>query len=182
MAKIGKSSTNIDPFKAGKGAFGAIDEVLGDLDDQPETQEELPVSKTPSKPKPSPTNRNRAPQASSTGPTQKATKKAPKKESASRKRACRLLATEEEMMTWQRAAMRLAAETGARIDFSKVTRALWEVFLRHEEDILRNIPEGTQWDRPSNADTVGLAELDERLANLVNEGLMVAGRRPKNFD
>jgi hypothetical protein len=78
------------------------------------------------------------------------------------------------------AAMKLGATLGVSVDFSKLTRALWEVYLRHQEDVLKNVPEGQLWERPPNSDTTALTELDDRIADLINDGLMIACRRPKN--
>ncbi len=92
----------------------------------------------------------------------------------------RFKTTRDEAQKVEAAAARLGGHLGLSMDFSKLTRALWDVYLRHEDDILRNIPAGEYWKRPSNSDAVGLAELDERVADLVNEGLMIASRRPPN--
>lgn len=86
----------------------------------------------------------------------------------------------EESAEMEQASLRLAAKLGVKIDFSKITRALWQVYLRHEEDILRNAAVGMTRGRPANDDTVGLAELDEQLAQIVSDGFMVASRRPAN--
>lgn len=86
----------------------------------------------------------------------------------------------EESGQMEQAALRLAVKLGVKIDFSKITRALWQVYLKHEEDVLRNATVGMTRDRPANDDTVGLAELDEQLAQIVADGFMVAGRRPAN--
>lgn len=92
----------------------------------------------------------------------------------------RFKTTKQEGLQLDAAAVQLGAALGVSVDFSKVTRALWDVYLRHQEDILRNVPEGELWERPANNDAAGLAELDQRLADLINEGLMVACRRPQN--
>ena len=92
----------------------------------------------------------------------------------------RFKTTRQEASQLDAAAIKLGAALGVSIDFSKLTRALWDVYMRHQEDILRNVPEGETWHRPANNDAAGLAELDERLADLINDGLMVACRRPKN--
>lgn len=83
----------------------------------------------------------------------------------------------EESHEMEQAALRLAAKLGVKVDFSKITRALWQVYLKHEEDVLRNATNGMTRQRPANDDAIGLAELDEQLARLVNDGLIVAGRR-----
>ncbi len=188
MVKIGKDKLDIDPFAAGNKAFGALDDVLdalgGDAESaapasKPERADNAP--KTPSKQASSnkPVRRKKVEAASQEVGESKSTS-AQSDVSMGVKRPRRFLSTDEEMASWQRAAMRLGASTGARIDFSKMTRALWEIYLRHEDDVIRNVPDGAHWKRPSNADTVGLAELDEQLADLLNEGLMVASRRPRN--
>ena len=92
----------------------------------------------------------------------------------------RFKTTKQEGLELDAAAVKLGAALGVSVDFSKVTRALWDVYLRHQEDILRNVPDGVLWERPANNDAAGLAELDERLADLINEGFMVACRRPPN--
>jgi len=92
----------------------------------------------------------------------------------------RFLTTRREASDLDAAAIKLGAALGVSVDFSKVTRALWDVYLRHQEDILRNVPDDEIWERPANNDAAGLAELDQRLADLINKGLMVACRRPQN--
>lgn len=92
----------------------------------------------------------------------------------------RFKTTRSEAARQDHAAVRLGSKLGISIDFSKVTRALWEVYLRHEEDILKQIQSDGTWTRPANTDAVGLAELDERLAELIGEGMMIAAMRPRN--
>lgn len=92
----------------------------------------------------------------------------------------RFKTTRGEALKHDQAAVRLGSKLGISVDFSKVTRALWEIYLQHEDDILKNVPVGENWERPSNNDPVGLAELDERIAQLIGDGFMVAAMRPKN--
>jgi len=191
MAKVGKDKVDVDPFSAGNKAFGALGDALGALDAPTPSGHTTPeVKRADDAPQTTARETQAVPESAS--PARKRNARSSRGESKKKpvvskpmaapadKRARRFLATDEEMASWQRAAMRLGATTGARIDFSKMTRALWEIYLRHEEDIVRNIPEDRRWERPANADTVGLAALDDQLANLLNEGLMVASRRPKN--
>lgn len=84
----------------------------------------------------------------------------------------------EESHEMEQAALRLAAKLGVKVDFSKITRALWQVYLKHEEDVLRNATNGMTRQRPANDDAVGLAELDDQLSQIVGEGFRVASRRP----
>jgi hypothetical protein len=180
MAKFGKENSEFDPFQAGNRAFGDLDKVLTDLDKGPAASsapapEAKPQRHHPkSKPKAAPppremqrTGRSEARQnLQQPGAPEVITK--------------RVKTSAEEAKRLDHAAMRLGAALGVRIDFSKITRALWEVYLRHEEDILRNVPDDLSWGRPSNNDAVGLAELDEQIADLLNDGLMVASRRPRS--
>jgi hypothetical protein len=92
----------------------------------------------------------------------------------------RFLTTRDESVQLDSAIARFGARIGIPVDFSKVTRALWEVYLRHEEDILRNVPSGESWIRPANNDAAGLAEMEGRLSTLIEEGLLVASMRPRN--
>lgn len=181
MAKIGKKQPEYDPFSAEKKSFDALGDALSGLDAKP------PRKKPSSKPKVPAAHREEERLQPSQGEKQKGiaageleSQAKPKAASQTLDRTKRLKTTAEEALRWERSAMRLGAALGARVDFSKLTRALWEVYLRHEEDILKNVPEDGNWQRPSNSDAVGLAELDEQLADLLNEGLMIASRRPKN--
>lgn len=183
MAKTGQDEKPYDPF----GTLSALDDALGDLDEKAEvTPKAAPKQAGKSRPVVKASPKRNAPASPGGGGGKPASQRirkssAPKKEAGlAPKKPKRFLATPEDAARFDKAAMTLGAHLGVSVDFSKVTRALWEIYIRHEEDILRNVPAGTVWERPSNSDTVGLAELDERLADLLNEGLMVASRRPSN--
>ncbi len=92
----------------------------------------------------------------------------------------RFKTTKEEAIKIDRATVNLAAQLGIRMDTSKLTRALWEIYLTHEQEILRSVQhvEGLG-ERPSNRDPIALAEFDEKLAQLIGEGLMVACMRSR---
>ena len=186
MAKFG------DPSKASYDPFNAISNSLSALQEQPEQVVE-PKTSTPQKTAqpehqaPSPVaepqshphsensrggggigvNRNKA----KTGKVSAASALTTTK---------RFKTTREEAMRIEQAALRLAERLGVYVDASKITRALWEFYLRHEDDILRNVPADKQLVRPSNNDAVGMAEFDEQLADLVDDGLLVASMRPRN--
>lgn len=190
MAKVGpKEQGGYDPF-------AAISDSLSDLAAAGQTATAPPINRvktttqaTPKKPvvverpqerearKPEP--QPRASGGERSIPTPQA---APKTVSATSalQTTKRFKTTKREGLDLDAAAVKLGAALGVSVDFSKVTRALWDVYLRHQEDILRNVPEGELWERPANNDAAGLAELDQRLADLINEGLMVACRRPQN--
>jgi len=92
----------------------------------------------------------------------------------------RFKTTKEEAIKIDRATVNLAAQLGLRMDTSKLTRALWEIYLTHEQEILRSVQhvEGLA-ERPSNRDAIALAEFDEQLAALIGEGLMMACMRSR---
>lgn len=187
MAKTGKKNPAFDPFNVPSSAFSALDDALGTLEDPPATAEKV-TPKTPPTPSQSPSEAKIPLPKKEKEPRRKPKKEKPqagggeqggKRPSlASRgKKMMRFITTREESSRYEKAAMRLSAELGMSLDFSKLTRALWEVYLLHEVDVVRNVPQGEEWSRPANEDAVGLAELDERLTDLLNEGLMIAARR-----
>ena len=189
MAKTGKTGPAYDPFNAGNQAFPDLDKALGALDEKPDEAAKVPpagndqaatVERRPAKArsaeKKKPVERRteakkKKPATGGGGEEPRARRPDPAKTTK------RFLTTREEAARFEKAAMRLGAELGISVDFSKLTRALWECYLKHETDIVRNVPQGEEWRRPSNSDGVGLAELDEQLTELVNEGLLIAGRR-----
>ena len=189
MAKTGNSGPAYDPFSAGNQAFPDLDKALGSLDEKPDEAAKVPApgndqaatverrptkSLTVEKKKPA----ERRTEVKKKRPTAGGGGEEPKARRIDlAKTTKRLLTTREEAARYEKAAMRLGAELGISVDFSKLTRALWECYLKHETDIVRNVPQGEEWRRPSNSDGVGLAELDEQLTELVNEGLLIAGRR-----
>lgn len=194
MAKIGaQDQGDYDPFTA-------ISESLSDLSAPSAVQAPAPKSAQSSKkqtlplpPQPKPVE-VQAPQPapaiqpevaeSGGGAIEPVPQPKPVAKTVSKKSALqitkRFKTTRQEGQEIEAAAMHLGSALGVSVDFSKLTRALWDVYLRHQDDILRNVPEGESWQRPANNDAAGLAELDERIANLINDGLMVACRRPTN--
>lgn len=92
----------------------------------------------------------------------------------------RIKTTRNEGTKLDHAALKLSARLGVSVDVSKLTRALWEIYLRYEEDIIKQAPADAQWDRPSNQDAVGLAELDQSIAELIENALLVASMRQRS--
>ena len=187
MAKTGKSGPAYDPFNGGNRAFPDLDKVLGDLDEAPSASSSEPAQKERKPRLPAaPRSSKKTSRADSTKTMRTEAKTtsdggggAPARpgRTDSNKATKRFLTTRDEATRYEKAAIRLGAELGIRVDFSKLTRALWECYLKHETDILRSVPEGEEWRRPGNNDGVGLAELDEQITELVNEGFLLAGRR-----
>lgn len=203
MAKIGpKEKGGYDPFSAISESLTALQEPPAEPAEAEETEREerseaaeavetpkrRPVMPAPAKPvvvQPE----QREPEApaddeSSGGAIEQPIRQAPRPKTVSASSALqitkRFKTTRQEAAEVETAAVRLGAALGVSVDFSKLTRALWDVYMRHQEDILRNVPDDAAWERPANNDAAGLAELDERLADLINDGLMIACRRPKN--
>jgi|GEM_PF-3213210 len=187
MAKTGKSGPAYDPFNASNQAFPDLDKALGALDETPEEPAKTTAPRNDQAAKTAARRPEKAPPA-----TKKKVESKKKRSVASgggeepkarrldpTKTTKRFLTTREEAARFEKAAMRLGAELGISVDFSKLTRALWECYLKHETDVVRNVTQEEEWRRPANSDGVGLAELDEQLTELVNEGLLIAGRRPQ---
>ncbi len=185
MAKIGKTKGNFDPFASvgGRSALAAISESMASLESEPEVVVEEPP--------PVPALEKRQvreavePAAAESvvvetkraAPAAKAKVKAGGGENALGT-MMRFRTTKPDKAKVEKAVMRLGMELGSRsIDVSKVTRALWEIYLRHEQDVLRNLPRDEVWENPATHDAVAMARLDERLTEVLDEGLMVAGRR-----
>lgn len=203
MAKVGKKQPPVDPFKVGGKAFKGIDDALSGLDGaedgaaaeperesavesrpaaapQAETAEQprrsAPATRPPpAKPRPAPAPSAEETQDSGGGGEGRAlgAHLGPKK-------AKRFLATMDELRRFDRAAVRLSAQLGIKVDFSKLSRALWEVYLRNEDDILRNVPEDETWEMPPTADQLGQAKLEEKLVGVLNTGLLAASHRPRS--
>lgn len=193
MAKFGgKEDSGYDPFNQISSSLSALKETPAinqptpDPDPEPENEvpppaassRERPVERV-QEPKPSPVSR---PQIGSSGGGVRGRVQQPQP-SVSPEIALgavkRFKTTHEEGLRINQAALKLAAHLGTSVDMSKITRALWDVYLRHEDEILRSIDPGQPTRRPANNDAVGLAELDEYLADLISEGLMMASMRQR---
>lgn len=186
MAKVGKEPITTNPFD-GLGAS------LAELSDEPVEQapvqqpqpqrrrvavpEQHPPQRVETPPEPQPESvmpGRRQPMPRAVGGGQ------PVERASALTVTLKYKTSREESQRAKHAVLQLSAALGVDIDTSKVSRALWDVFLQHLEDIIRNVPVDETWERPSNDDAVGLAQLDARIARLINDGLMVASRRPQN--
>jgi len=171
MAKFGEQTTGYDPFADISNSLSALTEPAPPL----------PTPEVKPKAKDTPRVRQQAVVEKSGGeePVKKIELATPKVVSPEvvLRVTKRFKTTKEEAARLDQAAFKLSATLGISVDMSKITRALWEVYLRHEEEILRSMPENMPSKRPANYDAVGLAELDEKLAELVGEGLMMACMR-----
>lgn len=205
MAKLGPKAQSYDPFsKKGKKSegpgFGALEEALESLDAAPRPEDsedkDTPASSPGAVSRVSGGERSKKKAASRQANSRSATKNTTAAVGVSAQAPAergvaiaprldmtkRVKMTREEAARLDAASMRLASSLGIRVDFSKISRALWDIYLRHEEDILRNVSEDEQWHRPANSEAAKLAELDEKIAKLINDGFMVACRRPSSSD
>ncbi len=195
MAKFGTQNPEYDPFGQISGTLAELDNESGGgaVQAQPPTPEpEIePQEALVSEPRQTlPREMSQArqvevkrPESSGAGQGEirPAEKTAPKEGSPSALKVIRRFkTTKEEAIKIDRATVNLAAQLGIRMDTSKLTRALWEIYLTHEQEILRSVQhvEGLD-ERPSNRDAIALAEFDEKLAKLIGEGLMVACMRSR---
>ena len=192
MAKFGEKGGGYDPFSQISSSLSALQERPVEeepaappkaAEPAPEPPQNARPVATPPAPtrEPRPQRRNRTP-ASSGGVVAEA-KPAPVQTPVSPEVALRVTkrfkTTRDEALRLDQAALKLGAHLGTSVDMSKITRALWDVYLRHEEEILRSLPADQPSRRPANNDAVGLAELDERLADMIGEGLMMACMRQR---
>jgi len=183
MAKFGERDQGYDPFNQISNSLSALSAPEEETASSPVAERESngeaerrprPVEVKPSRPAEGPRERSSGGVADSGGFRQKTV--AP---SVALRMTKRFKTTKEEGLRLDQAALRLGAKLGMSVDVSKISRALWEVYLRHEEEILRSAPEDMGVSRPANNDAVGLAEYDERLAELISEGLMMACMRQR---
>jgi len=184
MAKFGESTVEYDPFNAISDTLKALNEPL------PE----------PTAPEPNPAPKKEAPPASSDRRHREAkpVRKTVDKESGGGAQEVRdhqpttkmssslalvvnkrFKTTHDESKNIDQATIRLSSQLGIRLEMSKITRALWEVYIKHEDDILRSMSTGGPTERPSNTDPVALAEFDEQLAEMIAEGLRLSGMRSR---
>ncbi|MFI4915100.1 MAG: hypothetical protein ACIAS6_01160 [Phycisphaerales bacterium JB060] len=197
MAKFGgKEDAGYDPFSQISNSLNALKQGSQPSDTEPELDHEngqnqaAAESETPAasraaqriqEPKPEPRPRQDTSNGGGGGVSRAGSQIAqtPVSPEVALRVTKRFKTSHEEGLRLDQAALRLAAQMGTNVDMSKITRALWDVYLRHEEEILRSIPADQPTRRPANNDAVGLAELDERLADLIGEGLMMACMRQR---
>jgi len=189
MAKLGGDIKHPDPF--GKSAIGdaLADLNAADAEEAPPSVdgggEEKPSQEVAPKPA-APVQKKAAPKGAKTStrkkvraakPAAKTIKNAekPRGELASK----RLKLHPEEVQEGKKACLRLSAAVGCNVDWSKMTRALWDVYLRHEKFILASLPEDVSWSEPSVRDRAAMAAFEAEIAELLNSGLILAARTPK---
>lgn len=197
MAKFGEKKDEYSPFNDISSTLAALnDTVPGEYAESEESMDPEPEVQRPSKPiasvqrasvEPKPPRQTHQSANSSGGgfqaPDQAVAAIANKQRVSSASALTsvkRFKTTKEEALRIDRATLNLAAQLGIRMDASKLTRALWEIYLTHEQEILRSVQhaEGIT-ERPPNTDAVALAEFDEQLAELIGEGLMMACMRSR---
>lgn len=172
MAKFGDETKGYDPFKDISSSLSALA--------APAPQQELIEEVKPQIEAP---RKIRQPLDRKSGGVQATNRDQAKPKTVSSAVALRVTkrfkTTKEEGVRLDQASLKLSATLGISVDMSKISRALWEVYLQHEEEILRSMPNDMPNKRPANYDAVGLAELDEMLAELIGEGLMMACMRSR---
>lgn len=186
MAKLGGDIKHPDPF--GKSAIG---DALSDLNaaDAEETApvdgggEGKPPVEAASKPAAASVQKKDAPKAATRKKVRAAKPAAKKTKTAEKPRgelaSKRLKLHPEEVQEGKKACLRLSAAVGCNVDWSKMTRALWDVYLRHEKFILASLPEDVSWSEPSVRDRAAMAAFEAEIADLLNSGLILAARTPK---
>lgn len=185
MAKFGETTVEYDPFNAISDTLKALNEPVP----EPSPPDPKPV---PQK-QPAPESRNQRHHEAK--PARQSVveesggggKEAPDHKPTARKMNSslalvvnkRFKTTHDESKNIDQATIRLSSQLGIRLEMSKITRALWEVYIKHEDDILRSMSTGGPTERPSNTDPVALAEFDEQLAEMIAEGLRLSGMRSR---
>lgn len=183
MVKIGEDKEPYDPFEGSSERSAetqaALSSALDGLDKKPgnrtQAKQTTTSKKTDSSVSPATTKQKKI-KKPTTDTATTVTSEQPKRFSK------RFQATRAEASEYETAALRLSSAVRSKIDFSKITRVLWQVYLRHEEDILRNVTEDDHLPTPRTGDDVGLAKLEEDLKKVINRGLMIASRRPTNHE
>ena len=198
MAKVGKSSTSFDPFKKGRSdkTYEALSEAIGDLGSggggeagAHEPREQTPDVEPPSPPTPRPEpprskeSREARWPADPPEPLEQRAPAASKAPGSGQSRySKRFQSTRAEAAEYDMSLVRLSSAVQTRVDFSKLTRVLWQVYRRHEDDILR-AADGVQLPRKAQrGNAVDAAAFEEKLARVIHRGLMAASRRPQNLE
>ena len=198
MAKFGETKQEYDPFNTISDSLSALSAPPAAPAAAPETRERVEEPKPEPKPatarktprpasRPEPQPQSSTPKAEpeperSGGGIAPAARQVPDQvdQSVALRITKRIKISKQEAARLDVAALRLSATLGIGVDLSKITRALWEIYLTHEEEILRSLPDdAVPAKRPANHDAIGLAELDERLASMIGEGLMMASMRSR---
>lgn len=84
-------------------------------------------------------------------------------ESERLERTKRFKLTQSEEIEIDEATQRLASALRKKINFSHVSRCLWQLYLRNEEAILDRVRRNVSAPRPHNADSKALAQFEEQL-------------------
>lgn len=185
MAKFGETKQDYDPFSSISGSLKVLSEPPTEAPAEQQVQQRAVEPSAPPVKQPA---RQAAPEEPKAEPLAEQGRPVPlpatvrtteqPDQSVALRITKRIKISKQEAARLDMAALRLSATVGIGVDLSKITRALWEIYLTHEEEILRSLPaDAVPAKRPANHDAIGLAELDERLANMIGEGLMMASMR-----
>ena len=197
MAKVGAKTEAFNAFKSGRSGSGykALESALDDLNtptvkpDKAEPSQEEQAGREEAQKEERESPKGNSPKkkaaAKKTRKPRVTTQESPPVKTPSNgdaRFAKRFQTTRAEGAQYDAASLRFSAAVGSKIDFSKITRTLWQIYLQHEDDIIRNVADGEELGHPGTSDVVGLALLEEEVVELINRGLMLASRRPQNLE
>ncbi|MCG8408640.1 MAG: hypothetical protein MI923_25840 [Phycisphaerales bacterium] len=113
-----------------------------------------------------------------TAPAQEVVSRQPAKQSQTRlTQPIRFKVTGEQKAEIKKAIARLGATLGTDVNFSQVTRCLWELYLNHEDDVLDRFGRaGSSLRRPSNSDAQGIAQFEDAMTSII-DAAVAGGRR-----
>lgn len=93
-------------------------------------------------------------------------------------RTKRFKVSDAEELDIDRAVAHLAGTLRAKVNFSHVSRVLWQLYLIHEDEILARVRKHCrQLTRPHNADAQALAAFEEELVRTITQAVVNAPQR-----
>jgi hypothetical protein len=87
-------------------------------------------------------------------------------------RTKRFKVSDAEEMDIDRAVSRLAGALRTKVNFSHVSRCLWQLYLAHEDEILDRVRRHCQLARPHNADAQALAAFEDELVQAITKAIV----------
>lgn len=93
-------------------------------------------------------------------------------------RTKRFKVSDAEELDIDRAVSRLAGAIRTKVNFSHVSRVLWQLYLAHEDEILDRVRKHCQkLSRPHNGDAQALAAFEEELVHAITQAVVNAPQR-----